>query len=59
MRNLDIRILVSELNLKYIDIAKKMGISRVYLSNLMRHELATEKRKKILRAIEELAGNEQ
>lgn len=56
MRNLDIRVMVSESGLKYTEIAKHMGISRVWLSNLMRYELTTENREKILRAIRELKG---
>lgn len=56
VRNLDIRVMVSESGLRYTDIAKQMGISRVWLSNLMRYELTTENREKILRAIRELKG---
>lgn len=56
MRNLDIRVMVSESGLKYTDIAKQIGISRVWLSNLMRYDLTTENREKILRAIRELKG---
>lgn len=54
MRNLDIRVMVSESGLKYTDIARKMGISRVWLSNLMRYDLTKENREKILKAIREL-----
>lgn len=54
MRNLEIRVMVSESGLLYQDIAKKMGISRVWLSNLMRHDLSPENRNKILKAIREL-----
>ena len=54
MRNLDIRVMVSESGLKYTEIAKHMGISRVWLSNLMRYDLTPENRSKILRAIREL-----
>lgn len=54
MRNLDIRVMVSESGLRYIDIAKQMGISRVWLSNLMRYDLTAENREKILKAIREL-----
>ena len=57
MRNLDIRVMVSESGLKYGDIAHKMGISRVWLSNLMRYELSYSNREKILRAIKELKGD--
>lgn len=54
MRNLEIRVMVSESGLLYQDIAKQMGISRVWLSNLMRHDLSPENRSKILKAIREL-----
>ena len=56
MRNLDIRVMVSESGLKYTDIARQMGISRQYLSLLMRYDLTIENREKILRAIRELKG---
>ena len=46
--------MVSESGLLYQDIAKQMGISRVWLSNLMRHDLSPENRNKILKAIREL-----
>lgn len=59
MRNLDIRVMVSESGLRYIDIAKQMGISRVWLSNLMRYDLTTENREKILKAIRELKGERE
>ena len=54
MRNLDIRVMVSESRLKYGDVAKQMGISRQYLSLLMRYDLTVENREKILKAIREL-----
>ena len=54
MRNLDIRVMVSESGLKYTDIARQIGISRQYLSLLMRYDLTPENRSKILRAIREL-----
>ena len=54
MRNLDIRVMVSESGLKYTDIARQMGISRQYLSLLMRYDLTIPNREKILRAIREL-----
>ena len=56
MRNLDIRIMVSESGLKYTEIAKQMGISRQYLSLLMRYDLTIPNREKILKAISELKG---
>lgn len=54
MRNLDIRVMVSESGLKYTDIAKKMGISRVWLSNIMRYDLTPENHDRIMKAIREL-----
>jgi hypothetical protein len=54
MENLDIRVMVSSLGLKYIDIAKKMGISRVWLSKLMSRELSKENKVRVLQAIMEL-----
>lgn len=54
MRNLEIRLMVSEAGLRYIDIAQKMGISRVWLSNLLRHDLTPVNRERILKAIREL-----
>lgn len=54
MKNIDIRMAVSDAGLKYQDIAKQMGVSRVWLSTLMRHELTKENRERVLRAINEL-----
>lgn len=56
MQNLDIRVLVSDANLKYKDIAAQMGISKWWLSKLMSHELTKENRSKVMRAIMELKG---
>lgn len=54
MKNLEIRMMVSECNLKYRDVAKAIGISPEWLSRLLRKELSPENRERILRAIEEL-----
>ncbi len=56
MRNLDIRVMVSESGLRYKDIARELGISQQYLSLLMRYDLTPENRERILRAIEALKG---
>lgn len=56
MRNLDIRILISDSGLRYQDIAKHLGISRVWLSHLMRYDLTTENREKILKAVREMTN---
>lgn len=54
MQNLDIRIMAFENKVRYQDIAKKMGISRQWLSELMRRNLSPEKRQQIKQAIMEL-----
>lgn len=54
MKNLDIRILVSEKGLKYKDIADELNISREWLSRLMRDQLTIDNRVRILGAIEKL-----
>ena len=54
MKNLDIRLKVSDLGLKYGDIAEQMGVSRQYLSLLMRFDLTTGNKARIMKAIEEL-----
>ena len=50
--------MVNEAGLTYTAIAEKMGISRVWLSNLMRYDLTNENREKILKAIRELRGED-
>ena len=54
MENMDIRLMVDEHNIKYKDIAKRIGISDTYLSTLMRYELTPVMRERIIRAIESL-----
>lgn len=54
MRNLDIRIEVSESGLKYKQIAEKMGISPRWLSSIMRYELTPKNHDRIMKAIREL-----
>ena len=54
MKNIDIRLMVSESGVHYTDIAKKMGIGRVWLSKLMSRDLDSGRRRQIIEAIEEL-----
>ena len=54
MKNLDIRIMVNESKLRYQDIAQEMGISRVWLSNLMKRDLTPANKIRIMAAIERL-----
>lgn len=59
MKNVDIRMMVSDEGIKYKDLAEKMGISRVWMSHLMRYDLTTENRKRIMKAIEEMKGERE
>lgn len=54
MRNLDIRVEVSESGLKYKAIAAQMGITPRWLSNIMRYDLTPENHDRIMKAIREL-----
>ena len=56
MKNLDIRIMVNESKLRYQDIAQEMGISRVWLSNLMKRDLTPANKIRIMAAIERLTA---
>ena len=57
MENLDVRLLVSENHIRYKDIAKKMGISPVWLSTQLRYELSLVTKERIIQAIEELKND--
>lgn len=54
MKNLDIRMTVSEEGLRYKEIANEMHISREWLSRLLRHDLSAENKLRIMRAISSL-----
>ncbi len=54
MRNIDIRLTVSDKRLTYRAIAEKMGITACHLSRLMREELKPMQRERILAAISDL-----
>ena len=59
MKNLDIRMLVSEKGLQYKDIAREMCISPEWLSRLLRFTLTPEDKLRIMNAIERLRGVER
>lgn len=59
MENIDIRILVSNSDFGYKDIAKYLGVSRQWISKLMRYELSPGNKLKILSAINALQNVEQ
>ncbi len=54
MKNLDIRMIVSENGLKYKDIADEMNVSPEWLSRLMRKNLTIDNKVRIMGAIERL-----
>jgi len=54
MKNLDIRSIVLEKDLKYKDIAEEMNISPVWLSRLMKNTLTRDNKVRIMKAIENL-----
>lgn len=54
MNNLDIRLLVSGNKLRFKDIADEMNISRQHLSRLLRNELSTENRIRVMAAVQRL-----
>ena len=56
MKNIDIRVMVSDSGLKYQAIAAEMGISPEWLSTIMRKELSEENKDRILQAIRKLKG---
>lgn len=58
MKNLDVRMLVSDNGLKYRDIADEMNITPEWLSRLLRQELTTENKIRIMRAIDQLKKRE-
>ena len=59
MKNLDIRMLVSDSGLKYKDIADEMNITPEWLSKLMRHTLTTDNKIRIYHAINALIDRQK
>lgn len=58
MENIELRVRVSEAGLHYQDIAREMGVSRVWLSTLMRYKLSPQNYERILQAITTLEKKE-
>lgn len=54
MRNLNIRLMVSDAGLRYREIAAEMGISPEWLSRLLSKELSSANKIRILTAIDRL-----
>ena len=59
MNNLDIRIMVSNNDLRYKDIADEMNITPEWLSRLMRHTLTTDNKIRIYHAINALIDRQK
>lgn len=57
MENIEIRLVVSAMNLTYKEIASKIGVTRQYLSKCMRYPLKPEMESRIISAIESLRGD--
>ena len=55
--NLDIRMLVSDMNLKFKDIAVRIGVTPEYLSRCMRHPLKPDMKERIMNVITDLRGD--
>lgn len=59
MKNIDIRLVVSDKGLTYKKLAAEMGISHEHLSRVMSKELKPNMRTRILNAINELISQEK
>lgn len=59
MENLDIRFIVTSSGLTYKAVAQEIGISRYYLSRIMRKPLSPNNRIRILTAIDRLKAREE
>ena len=58
MENLDIRFMVTGSGLTYKAIAQEIGISRYYLSRIMRKPLSPKNKIRIMTAIDRLKARE-
>ena len=54
MKNLDIRMLISDSGLRHKDIADEMNITPEWLSRLLRNDLTPENKIRIMTAVERL-----
>lgn len=59
MRNLDIRLEVSESGLTFKEVAQKMGVSPVWLSTLLRYDLTPANHERIMKAVRELTSKKE
>ena len=59
MKNLEIRQAIKDANLKYWQIASEYGLSDGNFSRLLRKELPTDKKKRIISIINNLSKEEK
>ena len=60
MKNIDVRMMITENGLRYKDVAKEIGISREWLSKLLRFTLTPDNKIRIMEAIDRLMkGSDQ
>lgn len=57
MENLEIRLIVSDMDIPYKKIAARIGVTPEYLSRCMRYPLKPEMESRIISAIESLRGD--
>lgn len=58
MKNIELRILISDAGVTYRDIAKELDITPEWLSRLMRYPLTEENESRIRSAVRKLEGVE-
>lgn len=54
MKNLDVRMQISDSGLKHYEIARELGISCEWLSRLLRFSLTAENKQRVLDAVSRL-----
>ena len=59
MNNLDIRLYVKDSGLLFKDVAEQMGVTPEYLSRVLRYQLKSDMRERILTAVRELRGESE
>lgn len=54
MKNIEVRMMVSDAGVTYKAIAKELGITNTWLSTIMRYELSEFNRERITQAVKNL-----
>ena len=58
MKNIDLRVEVSDAHVTYREIARELGITPEWLSTLMRTELSEHNRERVIKAVHKLKGEQ-